>query len=126
MPDIITVDDLASYPGVVLREEATNALVVDLANGLVLDVVGDLSPVPTRVRALTLEVAARALRNPEGYTSVTKSIDDWDETVRREGTNEGAGVYLTDSERAVLLASLGRPIRRVGSIRLKVPGYADS
>ena len=97
MPVAITTTDLSSY----LRDPQADpdaATVVELANGVVNDVIGDLDPLPTRVTAITLEVAARAWRNPHGYSSET--VDDY--TYRRDAETRRAGVYLTDDERAEL------------------------
>lgn len=119
----ITEADLASYLQVDPTTIPAPAMVVTLANGLVTDIVGDLIPTPTAVTAITLEVAARSWRNPQGYTSVTVGIDDYDKTTRREGKDQPlSGVYLTDDETATLLGYLGVATRRVGSIRLAVPG----
>lgn len=130
MADIIDLDDLTAYPGVTIDPDADYTLLLELANGVVNDIIGDLAldPIPSWVKALTLEVAARALRNPEGYTSVTQSraLDDWKSasTNRYEGDATQAGVYLTDAERARLEALLsGGPIGgRVGTIRTKAVG----
>lgn len=124
MAEIITVENLASYPGIVLGSTETNTLVVGLVNDSITDIIGALDPVPARVRAIAYEMAARALRNPEGYTSVTKSIDDWSTTVRRDGQGAaGAGVYLEDDEEAYLLGLISGGSRGVGTIRVRVPGY---
>lgn len=120
MAEYVTTGDLASYLQV---DEVPNAeLVVELANGLVTDLIGDLDPAPARLRAIALEAAARGYRNPQAYTSVTVGIDDYDKTTRREGKQvDRFGVYLTDEETAELLGFLGVRRRRVGSIRLSVP-----
>lgn len=101
--EIITPNDLASY----LRESELDPsadLLVDLANGIVSDVTGDLvAPYPSRVRAITLEVAARAYRNPQGASSET--IDDY--TFRRDGDTAAGGVYLTRAERSELSGAVG-------------------
>jgi hypothetical protein len=98
---VITDTELASY----LRLEAPDAavtLLTNLANGLVEDITGALAPVPTRVKTITLEVAARAYRNPHGYSSET--VDDY--TYRRDADTRQAGVYLTAAE-AAELATVG-------------------
>ncbi|MGH1563037.1 hypothetical protein [Mumia sp. DW29H23] len=123
MADIITGDDLAAYlPGRnVVPDSATTTLYVELANGIVSEVTGEIFPVPVRIRAITLEVAARGLRDADGYTSVTTAFDDTSRTVRREGAGEDLGVYLTDEERDEIVDILsGRPRRRAGTIRLGV------
>lgn len=73
-------------------------LITDLVNGVVEEVTGVLDPEPARVQAIRLEVAARAIRNPEGLTSET--IDDY--TWRAQPAR--AGVYLTLDERQELIA----------------------
>lgn len=98
--NIISIDELASY----LRDEtvlesSAAVLIVDLANGIVEDTYGPIVEPPTRLRAITLEVAARAFRNPDGYSSET--IDDY--TYRRDTETRQAGVYLTPSERAEIV-----------------------
>lgn len=94
---IISDADLVSY----LRLSAVDSsvtLFVQLANGVVEDITGNLSPVPVRVKAIALEAAARAYRNPNGYAS--ESIDDY--TYRRPTETRQAGVYLTSAEAAEL------------------------
>lgn len=121
MAEIIGSGDLSSYPGTpktATPEQMT--LVLGLANGLVSDIIGTLTPVPTKAKTIALEVAARGLRNPEGASSVTQSIDDWSETVRFEGGLEGAGVYLTEDEEAALRGLVGRRRQRIGTIRVGV------
>ena len=100
--DIILPEDLASYLGDDTALEDRGALLVELANALVSDFyTGDEDPAPAWVRAITLEVAGRAFRNPGGYSSET--IDDY--TYRRDAQTRQAGVYLTGAERAELAGS---------------------
>lgn len=124
MTEFISAQTLASYPGVTISNAETADLVVSLTNGLITDVVGeDLDPIPFRVKTIAYEVAARALRNPEGAESITKGVDDWKKTVRYSQAEAlRAGVYLTDEEKADLLGKLGGT-PGVGSIRMHVPGY---
>lgn len=110
--DIITTTDLASYLRESNLDEAAAGLYVELANGLVSDITGDLTaPYPAVVRAVALEVAARAYRNPEGATSET--IDDY--TFRRDGSTSQGGVYVTAEERSRLsrLSGGGASVRSV-------------
>ncbi len=99
---IITESDLTSY----LRQpvETDVTVFVDLANGIVSEVTGVLATTPVRLMAITLEVAARAFRNPNGYSSET--IDDY--TYRRDADTRQAGVYLTAAERSELLGLAGK------------------
>lgn len=134
MATIITEANLASY----LQRKITTGkaqYVVDLANRLVTEDIGDLAngtadadtgkiPVPARVETITLEVAARAFRNPAGVTSETRAIDDWSRTQRWEAAAAKAGVFLTDDEGDELRELAGtRPTRKTRSIQLRVPGY---
>lgn len=121
MTDFITEAELASYLQAPITAGAA-ALIINLVNGQVGDVVGTLSPIPMRVKAIALESAARGWRNPQAYSSVTVGIDDYDKTTRREGKALPVpGVYLTDDETAELLTFVGVKRRRVGSIQLNVP-----
>lgn len=115
---VITTSQLAAYlrQPVTELDAAASSLYVELANGIVTEVTGELDPVPVRVRAIALEVAARAYRNPEGVTSET--IDDY--TWRRGESTSGAGVYLTPDEYATL-ARLSGGTGRVTSVRLMSP-----
>lgn len=115
---IITNDDLASYlrdPS--LSSDTTVGLFVDLANGVVEDVTGTLATAPTRVKAITLEVAARAYRNPNGYSSET--VDDY--TYRRDADTRQAGVYLTAGERSELLSFTTTPQRTAYTVAMASP-----
>ncbi len=100
---LITVPELASYLRDTFVSGAGADLIVELADGLVSEAVGVVPvPVPTRIRAIAFEVAARAWRNPDGYLS--ESIDDY--TFRTAGQ---VGVHLTSGERAELIALVARP-----------------
>lgn len=79
-------------------DTATSTLLRSLVVGLI-DEIGTFDPYPVSVKAVALEAAARAYRNPDGLTSET--IDDW--TGRREAAS---GVYLTESEQATIRATL--------------------
>lgn len=111
---IITPDDLASYLRATDPDWSTVELLTELANGVVEElptVYAD--PTPTRVRAITLEVAARAYYNPEGLSY--ERGDDYG--YGRPADTRNAGVYLTPDERSELLG-LGVA---VGSGFLSVP-----
>lgn len=73
-------------------------LIVEITNGLVAEVTGVLDPEPARVQAIRLEMAARAMRNPEGHTSETIDAYTW----RAEPSR--SGVYLSDEERLELVS----------------------
>lgn len=91
-----------------LADDDALRLVVDLANGVVDDVISGAggtmpSPEPQRVTAIRFEVASRAWRNPGGWSS--EQLDDW--SGRRPDDVARGGVYLTDAERAEVLAVVG-------------------
>lgn len=116
---MFALDELASYldvPGASLNEPRAY-LLHDLTEGLVLSVTGVLDPVPLQVKAVAIEVAARAYRNPQG--AVQESIDDY--SYRRPEQTTAAGVYLTDAEVARLRAVIGVGVSSFGSIRLVTP-----
>lgn len=130
MTVFITPEELASYPGIGLTTDQVPPLVIELINEFVDEIVVDttgiaeLDPVPARIRAIALEAAARSIRYAAGASSISTAIDDWKKTVRFEGDEFKAGIYLTDDEEArIRRILLRRPRRRVGSIRLAVPGY---
>jgi hypothetical protein len=101
---VISADELASYlRNPALSSDSSFAYIVDLANGLVGDLIGTATTLPIRVKTITLEVAARAWRNPNGYSSET--VDDY--TYRRDPNTRQAGVYLTDDERGEILQLVG-------------------
>lgn len=120
---IIYDDELASYLQVTIPEGKAD-FIIELANALVREVIGDLDPVPAVVRAITVEVAARGYRNPSGVTALTKNIEDWSKTQRWDSSVRG-GVFLTDEERAALLAAVPYSLTptRTGTIKLVVPGF---
>lgn len=113
---MFTLEDLASY----LPESVSNPeraqLLIDLTEGLIATVVPQAVMDSSIVAlAIGLEVAARAYRNADGYSSET--VDDY--TYRRDAATRSAGVYLTADERSTLLAldtTTARP--RVRSVRL--------
>ena len=119
---IITADDLASWlrnPSLATDESLRQ--IVDLTNELVSEEwANPADPVPTRVRLLTLNVAARAWgHNPATahLESVTRTLDDASRTERYRSTSADGTVYLTSSELAILHGK--RPMR---SIRLVTNG----
>lgn len=113
--EIITDENLAAYlqrPEIV--DDPSALYIVDLANGLVSDVIGEDATVTTEIETITLNVAARGYTNPDGTSSMTKTFDDASKTWRWEGDaarNTARGVYLTDEERARLgvLSGQGSP-----------------
>lgn len=72
--------------------------------GLVLaDQVADDNPTEDDVRDLEIAAVIRKITNPLGLTSVTRTLDDGTVTTRREGTDDGDGLMLTEDEWEILL-----------------------
>src|SRR5690348_4143362 len=112
----LSTNELASYLQVESINEDTAQLLLDLADALVVDLVGATLADHPRVVPITLEVAARGYRNANGYAS--ERVDDY-QYQRASGTSQ-AGIYLTEHERATLLAvKAGRPMRSVRSVKMR-------
>lgn len=100
---MLTVSELRTY----IRDDDAPAealsQIVELTNDLVdqnIGPTGDRESV--EVRLIRLNVAARAWHNPAGAQSYSAGLDDWQESYRFAAGPAGAGIYLTDRERAVL------------------------
>lgn len=92
-----SLDDETTRAGAVLR--AASALVRAEAGRTWIDATtGDLETVPDEVATVVVQVAARAWRNPNGYTQTT--VGDVSVGFGRDAAT--GGVYLTDGERAIL------------------------
>jgi hypothetical protein len=116
--EIITTADLTGYLGSTPTNAAT---LVELANGLVTDAWKDpVEPIPTWVRAIALEAAARPGRNPKGLASWTKSLDDASRTERLPEYAAKAGVFLTEDELTKLMGIKRRRKNRYGTIRVRI------
>lgn len=114
---MFTIEELAAYLPETAENEERALLLSDLAHALIYTIV---TPVVANVslvaKAVGLEVAARAYRNADGYSSET--VDDY--TYRRDAATRSAGVYVTADERSTLLGlspDTARP--RVRSVRLR-------
>lgn len=85
--------------------------------GLVLaDQVALDDPTSGDLMDVIVEVVARKVRNPNGDTSTTVTIDDGSVTRRREGVDDSQGLDLTDGEWARLLPASGRRRPRAFSV----------
>lgn len=116
MADIATLPEFASFLQIDLDTATANLLLLDLAQGLVAEVIGDQSPWPTSAKVVALAAAGRSYRNPEGLKQETVG-----------GTTaiynaEEMGVYLTDSELARLVKWKNGGRARIGTVRLQ-SGY---
>lgn len=119
--DIILDSDLASYLG----QEVTPSLtmITDLVNDLFDESwTNPVDPIPARVTALALAVAARAAANPKGLTSWTRSWDDISRTERAEA-GQRVGIYLTDDELDQLNGVAVSEAVPVGTIHTQVRGW---
>lgn len=105
MADIATLPELASFLQIDLDTATANLLLLDLAQGLVTEVIGDQNPWPTIAKSIALSAAARAYRNPEGVRQDTIGGT----TSIYNDPLYVMGVYLTDAERSALNAWLNGP-----------------
>lgn len=116
MTDIATVEEFASFLQCDLDTATANLLLLDLAQGLVAEVIGELDPWPVSAKAVALAAAARSYRNPEGVKRETVG------GVTVEYNPEDLGVYLTDSELSRLQPSVPGRRGSMGTIRVQ-SGY---
>jgi hypothetical protein len=118
---LFTVDELASYLGDPGLDQDRAKLVQHLAVGLVYEVVPQATAdASMHALAIGLEVAARAIRNAEGYA--LERIDDY--TYQRPQATQTAGVYLTEEERYRLQALVtGRSRVRTIALRSRSVPY---
>lgn len=119
--EIITVADLTNYLGSATPAPSNAEFIVELVNDLVTEAWAEpVDPVPSRVKLIALEVAARPARNPKGLSSWTRSVDDASRTERLSDSAARTGVFLTDEEAAYLSGALRRRRNRYGTIRLRI------
>lgn len=118
MADIATVEELASFLQCDLDTATANLLLLELAQGLITEVIGDLDPWPVSAKAVALAAAARSYRNPEGVKRETVG------GVTVEYNPEDLGVYLTDSELGRLQPSVPGRRGSLGTIRVQ-SGYPE-
>jgi hypothetical protein len=107
MVAIATLPELASFLQTDLDTATANLLLVDLAQGLITEVIGDRNPWPSVAKSVALAAAGRSYRNPNGLRQQTVG-----------GTTSGfnaeeMGVYLASSE----LERLNRWNRENGGVR---------
>lgn len=105
MPDIATVEEFASFLQEDLDTATASLVLLDLAQGLVTEVIGLQDPWPAIAKAVALSSAGRAYVNPDGLKQDTVGS-----TTAIYNTPAAAnGVYLTDAERAALRAWINGP-----------------
>jgi hypothetical protein len=109
MADFATLADLAVRLGrassseLTAAQQAQGTLLLTLATGLITQAVDRdstwadaLSPVPTLLRAITLEVAARVMQNPVGARSESETLGQYQHST--SFTDRSHGLMLTDAE----------------------------
>ena len=97
--------------------EDASALVVAEAGRDWLNEHDDLVDVPPAIVAVTIDIARRIYRNPDGVTQT--SVGDVSVSYSREGGASGA--YLTRSDRAVIRRAVGRPTAGVVTLTTAYP-----
>lgn len=116
MADIASLPEFASFLQIDLDTATANLLLLELAQGLVAEVIGEQDPWPTTAKAVALAAAGRSYRNPDGLKRETVG------GVTSEYNAEEMGVYLTDAERSRLQTQLPGRRGQMGTIRT-VSGY---
>lgn len=92
MSDIATVAEFAYAIRLTPEKAADHELLLDLAEGLVIEELGVLTTYPVSAKAVVLSAAARAYFNPSGISQ--ESVG----TVSRSFPSAQMGVYLTPGE----------------------------
>lgn len=105
MADIASLPELASFLQTDLDTATANLLLLDLAQGLITEVIGVQDPWPTIAKTIALTAAGRAYRNPEGLRQETVGGT----TSFYNDSLYAMGVYLTADERAALSKWLNGP-----------------
>lgn len=96
MPDIATLEEFASFLQVDVDTATANLVLLDLAQGQIIDEIGARDPWPATAKAVALSAAKRAYVNPEGASSETVGSTS---VAYADGN---MGVFLTEDERARL------------------------
>lgn len=99
MANIAELTELASALQTDLDTASANLYLLDLAQGLITEVIGDHNPWPTTAKSIALTAASRAYRNPDGARQETVG----GVTVVYNDPLYRMGVYITDDERADLI-----------------------
>lgn len=105
MADIAELTELASALQSDLDTATANLLLLDLAQGLVTEQIGEQDPWPKTAKSIALTAAARAYRNPDGLKqgNVGGVVDIYNDPAAR------MGVYLTKDEKQDLSDWLNGP-----------------
>lgn len=105
MADIATVEEFASFLQSDLDTATANLLLLDLAQGLVTELIGLQDPWPAIAKTVALSAAGRAYVNPDGLRQDTVGST----TAIYNTPLYANGVYLSDAERAALRDWLDGP-----------------
>lgn len=98
MANIAEVTELASALQTDVDTATANLLLLDLAQGLIVEKIGVHDPWPTTAKAIALAAAARAYSNPDGLKQETTGGT----TDIRVDEAARMGVYLTKGEKQEL------------------------
>lgn len=96
MADIATLEEFASFLQEDLDTATANLVLLDLAQGQIIDEIGVRTPWPATAKAVALSAAKRAYVNPEGASTETVG------GTTLAYTDGNMGVFLTDDERSRL------------------------
>ena len=108
-------------------EEAAVVLLLDFATGAIAEAAGRddawataLTPVPTIIKGLTVELVGRALANSEGLTSLQEQVGSYQymKSFNKEAT---AAFSLTAIERRIVRRTLGSV-----NYDVRTPTYTES
>jgi hypothetical protein len=96
MADIATLAEFASFLQEDLDTATANLVLLDLAQGQIIDEIGVRNPWPATAKAVALSAAKRAYVNPDGASTETVG------GTTTAYTDGNMGVFLTDDERSRL------------------------
>lgn len=121
-----TAEDIATRLGeesLSVADKASAELLIDLATAVIAEAVDQddewakgLNPVPTIVRALTIELVCRAMASPQGLTSASESLGAYtrSESYRKDPST---ALLLTDMEERMLRRAILGQLS--GSVRIE-------
>ena len=98
MVAIATLPEFASFLQTDLDTATANLLLLDLAQGLIAEIIGDQTTWPTIAKTVALSAAGRAYVNPDGLKQDTTGGT----TAIYNTPLYSNGVYLSDAEKAAL------------------------
>jgi len=127
LPPFAKVEDLADWLAVPIDESSADYKrakgALRMASALVRSETGKqwvdddnklVDPLPEQLELVTLQAAGRGYMNPLSQTSDNESIDDYITGGRY--LVEESGIYLTGSERSMLVSLSGRAFGGIGTI----------